>query len=47
MDCSGQIGMDSAFDNGKTIPLVIVMFRKKDSGIGVGTKKRFALGTFF
>jgi hypothetical protein len=29
------------------IPLVILMFRKKDGGISVVAKKRSAIGTFF
>jgi hypothetical protein len=29
------------------IPLVIIMYRKKDGGISVVTKKRPAIGTFF
>jgi hypothetical protein len=29
------------------IPLVIIMFRKKDGGISVVAKKRSAIGTFF
>jgi hypothetical protein len=29
------------------IALVIIMFLKKDGGIGVGAKKRDAIGTFF
>jgi hypothetical protein len=29
------------------IPLVIIMFRKKDGGISVVAKKRYPIGTFF
>jgi hypothetical protein len=32
---------------GAIIPLVILMFRKKDGGISVVAKKRSAIGTFF
>jgi hypothetical protein len=31
----------------KIIPLVIIMFRKKDGGISVVAKKRSAIRTFF
>jgi hypothetical protein len=33
--------------SGRFIPLVILMFRKKDGGISVVAKKRSAIGTFF
>jgi small-conductance mechanosensitive channel len=35
------------FGENSLIPFVIIIFRKKDGGISVVTKKRSAIGTFF
>jgi hypothetical protein len=45
-----QANIHPTFDplgKGGLIPLVKLMFRKKDGGISVVAKKRSAIGTFF
>jgi hypothetical protein len=44
---SGVKSARQTFRGTPVIPLVILMFRKKNGGISVVAKKRFAIGTFF